>query len=146
MLGCTLQNCVSRNLVVEDHRTPTCWLPLGADNGAETNLTALFQDFKQNLHFTLVCNRVQQEVIQNEQSSTTDLLQSFLVLGIILRLERHQSFQKSFAMVVFHLVVIAGSNAKCLSLTFITLLITVNFCCADTTIMRDSWATSSACR
>ena len=101
MLGCTLHDGVGRYLVIENHGAPTGRFPLRTDNGAQVNLASFLQDFKQDLHLTFVCNGVQQEVVQNEQSSTAEVLQSFLVLGIILRLERHQSFQESLAMVVF---------------------------------------------
>ena len=79
MLRCTLQDGVGRYLVIENHGAPTGRFPLRADNGAQVNLASFLQDFKQDLHLTLVCNGVQQEIVQNEQSSTADLFQSFLV-------------------------------------------------------------------
>jgi len=74
MLRGTLQNCVSGHLIVHDHGTPTGRTALGADDGAEVNLTALFQDLEENLHFTLIAQSVEQEVIQDEKRGTADTL------------------------------------------------------------------------
>ena len=74
MLGRALQNCVGRNLIIHDHGTPTGRVSLRADDGAEVNLTALFQDLEENLHFTLIAQSVEQEVIQDEKRGTADTL------------------------------------------------------------------------
>ena len=94
MLGSTLENGVGRYLVIQDHSAPAGWFPLGADHGAQIHFAPLFQNFKQDLHLSLICNSVQQKVIQDEQCSATDLLEAFLVLGVVLCLECDQRLQK----------------------------------------------------
>lgn len=65
MLRSSLQNCTGRNLVVQDHGTPTGRFPLGADEGAELNLTPLLQNLSEDFHLSFVCKGVEQEVIQD---------------------------------------------------------------------------------
>ena len=56
MLGCTLQDSVGGDLVIQNHGAPACRFPLRADNGAEINLASLLQNFKEDFHLTLVGN------------------------------------------------------------------------------------------
>lgn len=46
VLGCTLQDSVGGDLVIQNHGAPACRFPLRADNGAEINLASLLQNFK----------------------------------------------------------------------------------------------------
>ena len=84
MLRSTLQDCVGRNLIVQDHGAPTGRFPLGADKGAELHLTPFLQDLKEELHLPFVRKGVEQEVIQYEQILAADLLQLLLVLVVVL--------------------------------------------------------------
>ena len=86
MLGSALENGVGRYLIIQDHSAPAGWFPLGADHGAQIHFAPLFQNFKQDLHRSLIRTGVQQKVIQDEQCSATDLLESCLVLGVVLLL------------------------------------------------------------
>ena len=79
----TLHNGVGGDLVIEDHGTPTGRFPLGADNGTQVNFAALLQNFKENLHLTLIRNGVQQKVVQNQQSGSAGLLSPFLAYLIL---------------------------------------------------------------
>ena len=54
VLGCTLQDSVGGDLVIQNHGAPACRFPLRADNGAEINLASLLQNFKEDFHLTLV--------------------------------------------------------------------------------------------
>ena len=56
VLGCTLQDSVGGDLVIQNHGAPACRFPLRADNGAEINLASLLQNFKEDFHLTLVGN------------------------------------------------------------------------------------------
>ena len=56
VLGCTLQDSVGGDLVIQNHGAPACRFPLRANNGAEINLTSLLQNLKEDFHLTLVGN------------------------------------------------------------------------------------------
>ena len=105
VLGCTLQDGVCGDLIIKNHRTPTRRFPLRADNSTQINFASLLQNFKKDFHLTLVGNGMQQKIVQDEQGGTTDLLQALLVLGVVLRFERHQRRQEGLAVVVLHLIV-----------------------------------------
>ena len=67
MPRCALQNCIGGNRVIHDHGGPTGRVALRADDGAEIDLAALLQDFKEDLHLALIAQRVEQEVIKDEE-------------------------------------------------------------------------------
>ena len=115
VLRSTLQDCVGRNLIVQDHGAPTGRFPLGADKGAELHLTPFLQDLKEELHLPFVRKGVEQEVIQYEQILAADLLQLLLVLVVVLFLQNNQRLQQLLTVLVDDPVFGAGRDAQCLS-------------------------------
>lgn len=100
MLGSAFEDSVSRDLVIQNHGTPTGRFTLRADKGAEFHLAALLQDFKKDLYFPFVSKSMEQEIVQNEQVKAAGILQAFLVLGVVGTFEDNQLFQKLLTMVV----------------------------------------------
>ena len=63
----------------------------------------------------LVCDRMKQEVIQNDQFPFEILLHPASILIIILLFKRHHAFKKLFAVEVANVVPVAGFNTDCFS-------------------------------
>ena len=87
MLGCTFRDSICRNLIIQNHGCPTLRFPLRTHNSTFLSFTALFQNHEQNFHLSLICNCVEQKIIQYQQVKTFKKLEFsfvFLIADIFL--------------------------------------------------------------
>lgn len=113
MLCSPLQNCVGWDLVVQHHGCLTLRFVLWADNCAAAQLTSCFQQLKQNLQLALICNGVEQRVIQNQQIQIAVALYLALKFREIGAFQCRHLFQEPLTVAIPYVVRSAGGNAKC---------------------------------
>ena len=82
-----LEDCVGGDRVVHDHGRPAGGVSLGADDGAPLRLGAFFQHLEEHFHLRLVGDRVQQEIVKDQQvelHEEADPLPVFGEVGVLL--------------------------------------------------------------
>lgn len=67
MLGCTLRDSICRNFIIQNHGCPTLRFPLRTHNGTFLSFTTFFQNHEQDFYLPLICNCMEQKIIQYQQ-------------------------------------------------------------------------------